>query len=135
MAEGINMGRKSPWTKEEYIQLYQKVDNYALSLYQILREQEGETSAKEALIAYNMLKYPVVYLFIHYHYGKFEDLQMHNIDTRTYITMYVANVKSFTQGFLDGLRTQNVFYYDTANHIAPLLREMCKEVLFIENNF
>lgn len=29
MAEGINMGRKSQWTKEEYVKLYNTVVNYA----------------------------------------------------------------------------------------------------------
>lgn len=135
MAEGINMGRKSPWTKGEYVELYQRVNDYAMFLYETLLEQEGEASAKEALAAYNILKYPVVYLFVHYHYGKFEDLHMLNMDTMAYITIYVANVKSFTQGILDSLRSQNVFCYDVNNDIAPLLGEMCKEVLYIENYF
>ena len=28
MAEGINMGSKSPWTKEEYVSVYNRVKNY-----------------------------------------------------------------------------------------------------------
>ena len=135
MAEGINMGRKSLWAKEEYIELYHRVNDYAKFLSKTLLEQEGESSAKEALAAYNIFKYPVVYLFIHYHYGKFEDLHMLNMDTMAYITMYVPNVKHFTQGILDGLRSQNVFCYDTDNSIASLLEKMCEEVLYIENNF
>lgn len=135
MVEGINMGRKSPWTKEEYIRLYYRVNDYATFLSKTLLEQEGESSAREALAAYNMFKYPIVYLFIHYHYGKFEDLHMSNVDTMAYITMYMPNVKHFTQGILEGLRSQNVFCYDTDNSIAPLLGKMCEEVLYIENNF
>ncbi len=129
------MGRKSPWTKDEYIKLYKEIVCYAFYLYLVLSETEGKDSAQEALGAYNMFKYPVVYLFIHYHYGTFEDLQMDAADTINYAVTYVANVRTFTQGILDGLGTRNVFYYDDNNKIAPLLAEMCKEVLFIDKIF
>lgn len=54
MAEGINMGRKSPWTKEEYVKLYNTVVNYAKALSVQLLREEGAKSASEALSAYNM---------------------------------------------------------------------------------
>ena len=135
MAEGINMGRKSPWTKEEYVKLYNTVVNYAKALSVQLLREEGAKSASEALSAYNMFKYPIVYLFLHYHYGKFEDLGMDSNDTTTYIMMFAANVKYMASGILDGLKTENVFYYDYDNVISPKLREICEEVLYIENNF
>ena len=49
--------------------------------------------------------------------------------------MFAANVKYMASGMLDGLKTENVFYYDYDNVISPKLREMCEEVLYIENNF
>lgn len=135
MAEGINMGRKSPWTKEEYVKLYNTVVNYAKALSVQLLSEEGAKSASEALSTYNMFKYPIVYLFIHYHYGKFEDLGMTGNDITTYIMMFAANVTYMTSGILDGLKTENVFYYDYDNVISPKLIEMCEEVLYIDKNF
>ena len=44
MAEGINMGRKSPWTKEEYLSMYNKVNNYAIRLSAQLLKEEGVKS-------------------------------------------------------------------------------------------
>ncbi len=49
MAEGINMGRKSPWTKEEYVLVYNKVSNYANQLGAQLLREEGAKSATEAI--------------------------------------------------------------------------------------
>lgn len=60
---------------------------------------------------------------------------MDSNDTTTYIMMFAANVKYMASGMLDGLKTENVFYYDYDNVISPKLREMCEEVLYIENNF
>lgn len=50
MAEGINMGRKSPWTKEEYVKLYNTVVNYARALSVQLLREEGAKSASEVYI-------------------------------------------------------------------------------------
>ena len=72
MAEGINMGRKSPWTKEEYVSTYNKINDYANRLSAQLLREEGTNSATEAIAAYNLYKCPVIYLFVHYHYGMFE---------------------------------------------------------------
>ena len=87
MEEGINMGRKSPWTKEEYVSVYNNVTNYAQKLYLQLLSEEGIKSAAEAIAAYNIYKCPAIYLYIHYHYGKFEDLGMNNEEISVYLTM------------------------------------------------
>lgn len=134
MNVGINMGRKSPWTKEEIVEMYNLVNNYAKALTVRVLREEGQKSAMETLAAYNMFKFPVVYLFIHYHFGDFSDLNMNDGDTTSYI-MHLPLVKEFTKGLLEGMQEQNVFYYDTDNNIAPTLIKMCEEVLFIEENF
>ena len=78
-----------------------------------------------------MFNYPVVYVFIHYHYGKFEDLGMKQSDIATYLTMYMMMTKDITEGILNGLRTSNVFYYDNTNRLSSLLEKVCEEVLYI----
>ena len=88
----------------------------------------------EAFAAYNMFKFPVVYVFIHYHYGKFEDLGMKETDISTYITMYMMFTKNITQGILEGLQTSDIFYYDKSKELSALLESICEEVLFILNN-
>jgi hypothetical protein len=135
MAEGINMGRKSPWSKEQYESMYNKVNSYSKMLTARVTMEEGMKIGMETFEAYNMFKYIVVYLYIHYHYGEFEDLGMENNDVSTYIMMFVANVRHFVKGMKEGMETENVFYYDTKNEIAPVLIDMCKEILYIEENF
>ena len=49
MVEGINMGRKSPWTKEEYISAYNEISDYAKRLSAKLLISEGAKSAAEAM--------------------------------------------------------------------------------------
>ncbi len=134
MAEGFNMGRKSPWSKDYLNKLYNKVDTYckAATLYAL--ETESQQVAMETMAAYNMFKYPIVYIFIHYNFGKFEDLGMQGSDISSYM-MYASMVKHFTQGMMDGMLEQTVFSFDRDNEIAPALIEICKEVIFIENNF
>lgn len=133
MAVGINMGRKCPWTKEEVVAMYNKVDTYAKMLTVRILREEGQKSAMETMAAYNMFKYPVVYLFIHYHYGVFEDLKMNNGDVSSYI-MLLPMIKNVAQNMIEGMKDQNVFYYDRENAIAPTLIKMCEEVIFIEEN-
>ena len=134
MAEGINMGRKSPWSKDYLKILYAKVNSYCkiATLYAI--KTEGEQVAMETMAAYNMFKYPVVYIFLHYHFGKFEDLGMDSNDISFYI-MYSLEVRHFTQGMMDGMLEQTVFDFDKKNEISPALVEICREVIFIEDNF
>ena len=91
MAEGINMGRKSPWTKEQYVKTFNNVNSYCKSLTARVIREEGMEMGKETFAAYNMFQYIVVYLYIHYHYGRFEDLGMNNSDISTYIMMFVFN--------------------------------------------
>lgn len=134
MAEGINMGRKSPWSKDYLKKLYNKVDFYCKAATVYALETEGQQVAMETMAAYNMFKYPVVYVFIHYHFGKFEDLGMQGEDISSYI-MYVSMVKQWTQGMMDGMLEQTVFDFDKDNEIAPALVEICREVIFIEDNF
>ncbi len=132
-AEGVNMGRQCPWSKEELLKLYRKVDAYAKTLYILLCKQ-GDSDAGEALASYNLFKLPVVYVFIHYHYGKFEDLGMSNNDISAYIGLFMLDTRNFVENFLEGMREQNVFYYDRRNEIAPKLIEVCEEVLYIINH-
>ena len=134
MAEGINMGRRSPWSKEYLKSLYTKVDSYCKIATLYALKTEGQQVAMETMAAYNMFKYPVVYVFIHYHFGKFEDLEMQGNDISSYM-MYLSMVKYFTQGMMEGMLEQTVFDFDKKNEIAPALVEICKEVIFIEENY
>lgn len=134
MAEGINMGRKSPWSKNHLKDLYDKVNSYCKVATLYALQTEGQQVAMETMCAYNMFKYPVVYIYIHYHFGQFEDLGMQGDDISSYL-MYVSMVKHFTQGMMDGMLEQTVFDFDKENEIAPALIAICKEVIFIEDNF
>lgn len=134
MAEGINMGRKSPWTKDYLMNLYNRVDSYCKLATMYALKNEGQQVAMETMAAYNMFKYPVVYVFIHYHFGKFEDLGMQGNDISSYM-MYVSMVKHFTQGMMEGMMEQTVFDFDKKNEIAPALVDICREVIYIEDNF
>ncbi len=97
-------------------------------------KHEGQQVAMETMTAYNMFKYPVVYIYIHYHFGKFENLEMKGNDISSYM-MYLSMVRHFTQGMLEGMLEQTVFDFDKKNKIAPALIEICKEVIFIEDNY
>lgn len=134
MAEGVNMGRISPWNKEYLQQLYHKINNYCENLTIRTFEKEGRDAATEVMSAYTMFKFPVVYVFIHYHFGKFENLGMNKNDISSYM-FYLMNVKTFTQGFLEGFCEQDVFALDKTNELSKALVDICKEVLYIENNF
>ena len=134
MAEGINMGRRSPWSKEYLKSLYAKVNYYCEVATLHAWKTEGQQVALETMAAYSMFKYPVVYIYIHYHFGMFEDLEMQGSDISSYM-LYVSMVKHFTKGMMDGMLEQTVFDFDKRNEIAPALIEVCKEVLFIEENF
>lgn len=134
MAEGINMGRRSPWSKEYLKALYNRVDTYCKVATLHAFKSEGQQAAMETMAAFNMFKYPVVYVYIHYHFGNFEDLRMQGGDISSYM-MYVSMVKHFTQGMMDGMLEQTVFDFDKNNEIAPALVEICREVIFIEDNF
>lgn len=128
------MGRKSPWSKEYLKNLYNKVDSYCKVATMYALKNEGQQAALETMASYNMFKYPVVYIFIHHHFGKFEDLGMQGNDISSYM-MYVAMVKQFTQSMMDGMIEQTVFDFDKNNEIAPALIDICKEVIYIEDNF
>lgn len=134
MAEGINMGRRSPWSKDYLEKLYHKVNSYCKVVTLYALKAGGQKVAMETMAAYNMFKYPVVYIFIHYHFGKFEDLGMQGGDISSYI-MYVSQVKHFTQSIMHVMLEQSVFDMDRDNEIAPALMGICKEVIFIEDNF
>ena len=134
MTEGINMGRRCPWSKEHLKSLYTKVDSYCKIATLHALKTEGQQVAMETMAAYNMFKYPVVYVYIHYHFGKFEDLEMQGTDITSYM-MYLTMVKYFTQGMMEGMLEQTVFDFDKKNEIAPALVEVCKEVIFVEDHF
>lgn len=134
MEEGINMGRKCPWSKDYLKNLYNKIDSYCKVATLYALKTEGSKVAMETLAAYNMFKYPVVYVFIHYHFGKFEDLGMRKSDITSYM-MYLSMVRHFTQGMIDEMLVETIFDFDKKNEIAPALTDVCKEVIFIEDNF
>lgn len=134
-SEGINMGRKSPWTKEEYISVYNKVSNYANRLSAKLLKEEGAKSAAEAIAAYNVYKCPAIYLFVHYHYGMFDDLRMSSEETSTYLMMFLPNVKYFTRELKKAFLTEKVFLNDSSNELSTKLIDMCDEIIYIEENF
>ena len=135
MAEGINMGRKSPWTKEEYISVYNKVSNYAIKLSAQLLRKEGTNSAAEAIAAYNFYKCPAIYLFVHYHYGVFDDLGMNSDETTAYLMMFLPNVKYFARELKKAFATGQVFLNDQNNGLASILISMCDEIIYIEDNY
>ena len=135
MTEGINMGLKSPWTKEEYISVYEQISNYAIRLSSQLLREEGTQSAAEAIAAYNIYKCPVVYLFVHYHYGMFEDLGMNSNEKTAYLMMFLPNVKYFARELKKAFSTGQVFLNDPGNKLASKLVEMCDEIIYIEENF
>ena len=135
MAEGINMGRKSPWTKEEYVSVYNSVNNYAKQLSTQVLIKEGAKSAAEATAAYNLYKCPVIYLFVHYHYGMFDDLGMDGNETSAYLMMFLPNVKYFARELKKAFATGQVFHNDPNNELASKLISMCEEVIYIEENF
>lgn len=134
MAEGINMGRKSPWTKEEYVSVYNRVNNYAKRLAAQLLIEEGAKSAAEATAAYNIYKCPVIYLFVHYHYGMFDDLGMDGNETSAYLMMFLPNVKYFARELEKAFATGQVFLKDPNNELTSKLISMCEEVIYIEEN-
>ena len=134
MAEGINMGRKSPWTKEEYISLYNLVSNYANLLSAQLLREEGAKSAAEAIAAYNIYKCPIIYLFVHYHYGSFEDLKMNSDETTAYLMMFLPNVKYLARELKKAFASGQVFHVDPGKGLATKLVDMCEEIIYIEDN-
>lgn len=133
MAEGINMGRKSPWTKEEYISLYNRVNEYGTRLAARLMIEEGVDSAAEAKMSYCIYKCPIVYLFIHYHFGRPEDL-MSGADISLYLTMFLPNVTYFAKELKTAYATGQVFLNDTSS-MGSTLRKMCDEIIYIEENY
>ena len=135
MTEGINMGRKSPWTKEEYVNAYNKVNCYANRLSAQLLREEGSESASEAITAYNVYKCPIIYLFVHYHYGMFADLGMDNTETSSYLMIFLPNVKYFANELKNAFASGKVFPYSPEYELNSLLMAMCEEIIYIEDNF
>lgn len=127
------MGRKSPWTKEEYVSLYREVDTYGVKLAAQLMLEEGADSAAEAKMAYGLYKCPIAYLFIHYHYGRPEDI-MNNSDFSLYLMMFLPQVKYFAKEMKNAFASEQVFVNDTSS-MGATLAKMCDEILYIEDNF
>lgn len=134
MAEGINMGRRCPWTKEELVSLYKNLVSYRDALTVKIAEDEGAKPSQDVFAAYNLFKFPVVYMFIHYHYGQFDALNMNGSDISTYLTLYMTMTQEVTQSILEGLQTSDVFYYDAKKELSPALEAVCEEVLYILNH-
>jgi len=135
MEVGINMGRKSPWTKEEYVSVYNQVNNYAARLSAQLFREEGPDSAAEAIAAYNIYKCPAIYLFVHYHYGMFDDLGMGSDEISAYLMLFLPNVKHFAKELKKAFATGEVFINDSGNMLASKLIDMCNEIIYIEENY
>jgi len=134
MEEGINMGRRCPWSKDSLKKLYNTVDSYCKLATLHALNREGQQVAMETMAAYSIFKYPIVYVFIHYHFGVFEDLGMKDGEISSYL-MYLQIVRNFTQGMIDEMSEHSFFDFDEKNEIAPRLVEICKEVILIEDNF
>ncbi|MDE6006204.1 MAG: hypothetical protein K2G67_01440 [Muribaculaceae bacterium] len=134
MEEGINMGRKCPWSKNYLKSLYQNLNSYCEKVTLQTFVSDGPKVASKMMVAYTMFKFPVVYLYIHYHYGTFEDLGMQGGEISSYMT-YLPAVKHFTQGMRDGMLEENVFSLDKENALSSALIEICKEVIYIEENY
>jgi hypothetical protein len=135
MAEGINMGRKSPWTKDEYQSLFKQISNYAMRLSLQLLREEGSASASEAIAAYNIYKCPVVYLFVHYHFGMFDDLEMNEEETTAYLLMFLPNVKYFATELKKAFASGQVFPMNGSGDMDAIMADMCDEIIYIEENF
>ena len=127
------MGRKSPWSKDEYQAIYNKVANYGVKLSVQLLKEEGPETASEALAAYTLYRCPVIYLLIHYHYSKLEDFS--SAEQQAYIMLYLTNVKYLTQEFRKAFASEKIFLNDYNGELASALEDMCNEILYIENNF
>ena len=129
------MGRRSPWTKDEYVSLYKRITDYALQLSVQLLRTEGADSASEAIAAYNIYKCTVVYLFVHYHYGRFEDLDMDGNEITAYLMMFLPNVKYFATELKKAFMSGVVFPNDEEGDMDTILADMCDEIIYIEENF
>lgn len=127
------MGRKSPWAKEEYLSLYKKVDAYGTRLAAQLLIKEGTESAAEAKMSYSLYKCPIVYLYIHYHYGRPEDL-LSGADLSLYLMMFLPEVRYFAKEMRSAYASGQVFVNDTSA-MGNTLAKMCDEILYIEANF
>lgn len=132
MEKEFKMGRYCPWTKEYLVSLYRMIHGYCKIVTMQALGLKGQHAAMEIMAAYNMFKYPVVYIFVHYNYGTLEDLEMSPNDISSYM-MYLAMVSHFTKDMMDGMEEQDVFELDKNGKITPALISICKEVLLIEN--
>lgn len=134
MEEGINMGRKSPWSKELLIALYNTIDAYCKSA--LANVVLDPTQIDLGIItSYNLPKYPIAYIFIHYHFGKFEDLGMTNDDIMGYITGYLPMVKQNTQDVMMGMMPEDQSQEEQIPTLIKVFIDICKEVLYIEENY
>lgn len=135
MTEGINSGRVCPWSKEYLLFLYNRINLYCRVATLNALKSEGEQAAMDTMVAYSMFKYPVAYIFIHYHFGKCEDLEMEEADISGYIGVFLSQVKFFVQELLKSLKDNQLFEYDSQDIIGPALLDICREILYIEDNF
>ncbi|MEE1323367.1 MAG: hypothetical protein UHE91_06035 [Bacteroidales bacterium] len=134
--EGINMGRKSPWTKEEYISIFNKVDEYISKVSEYLIYKQGLNSSAEAVAHMALNKMPIVYLFIHYHYGTFKDLNIDEVYVEFYLNGFLTHVKDVVKLLKDCYDRGNLFPLNLKNNeIASILSKMCDEIMYIEENF
>ena len=131
--EGINMGRQCPWSKEYIIDLYEKLKAYSKSAA-LASFLVSKNEVNDDVVAMIMCKQPIIYLFVHYHFGKFEDLKMNQKEISRYLE-YIVLVKEITKGIKEGLMETNLFKYDKTGELREGIIKVCDEVLYIENNF
>ena len=62
------------------------------------------------------------------------NLGMKESDIQSYM-MYMLMVKYITQAMIEEISTQPLFELDRENEISTALLSVCKEVIFIEDNF
>lgn len=126
------MGRQCPWPKEYIIDLYEKLKAYSKSaaLASLL---VSKNEVNDDVVAMIMCKQPIIYLFVHYHFGKFEDLKMNQKEISRYLE-YIVLVKEITKGIKEGLMETNLFKYDKTGELREGIIKVCDEVLYIENN-
>ena len=72
---------------------------------------------------------------IHYHYGRFEDLNMDDNEVTAYLMMFLPNVKYFATELKKAFTSGVVFPNDVSSDMDSVLADMCDEIIYIEDNF
>lgn len=127
------MGRQCPCSKEYIIDLYEKLNAYSNSAA-LASFLVSKNEVNDDVVAMILCKQPIIYLFVHYNLGKFEDLKMNQKEISQFLE-YLVLVKEMTKGIKEGLMEINLFKYDKTGELREGIIKVCDEVLYIENNF